>query len=123
MAEEVRPRVGTVPRGGIAGAGGTDVLVPIAALGSAGLLGLTTGEQPDEGHGPDAAAQAGAGNCGRPSQGRRRPPAGTRAWGTAGGCQPCGLPANWGARSASLRRGMVMDKQIGSPRERAYLTQ
>lgn len=57
---------------------------PAAALGSAGLLGLATGEQSDEGHGPDATARAGAGNRGRPSQGRRRPSAGTGAWGAAG---------------------------------------
>lgn len=83
--------------------GGLAVLVPTAALESAVLLGLATGEQPDEGHGPDAAARTGAGNRERPSQGRRRPPAGTGTWGMAGGCQPCGLPANWSVRSSSLR--------------------
>lgn len=79
-------------------------------LGSTGLLGLAPGKQPDEGHGPDAAAGTSAGNRGRPSQGRRRPPAGTGVWGTAGGCLPCGLPANWGARSVSLRPRVVMDR-------------
>ncbi|KAI2582977.1 5'-nucleotidase, cytosolic IIIB [Homo sapiens] len=34
---------------------------------------LHPGEHPDEGHGPDAAAWAGAGDRGRPPQGRRRP--------------------------------------------------
>lgn len=63
---------------------GPVALAPIAALGSAGLSGLATGEKSDEGHGPDAAARAGAGNSGRSSQGRRRPPAGTGARGTAG---------------------------------------
>ncbi|XP_078189442.1 uncharacterized protein LOC108588084 isoform X1 [Callithrix jacchus] len=31
------------------------------------------GERPDEGHGPDAAARASAGDRGRPPQGQRRP--------------------------------------------------
>lgn len=105
---------------------GPVALAPIAALGSAGLSGLATGEKSDEGHGPDAAARAGAGNSGRSSQGRRRPPAGTGARGTAGsgggrvsvlrssrhsGCARC---------EPAPQRG---HGQIGSPRggERAYL--
>ena len=42
-------------------------------LESAVLSGLGTGEHPDEGHGPDAAAGTGAGDRGRPPQGRGRP--------------------------------------------------
>lgn len=77
--------------------GGPTARGPIAALGSAGPSGLATGEKSDEGHGPDAAARAGAGNRGRPSQGRRRPPAGTgaRGHGRAGrrkGAGPAAFP-------------------------------
>uniref|UniRef100_A0A8D0XXI1 5'-nucleotidase n=1 Tax=Sus scrofa TaxID=9823 RepID=A0A8D0XXI1_PIG len=46
---------------------------PSAVSGSVVLSDLGTGEPPDEGHGPDAAARAGAGDRGRPPQGRRRP--------------------------------------------------
>ena len=58
-------------------------LGPYAVLGSAVLSGLGTGERPDEGHGPDAAARAGPGDRERPPQGRRRPLTGTAGarWG------------------------------------------
>lgn len=75
-------------------------LGPSAVPGSVVLSGFGTGEHPDEGHGPDAAARAGAGDRGRPSQGRGRPLTGTVGarsdWRVAGGwgvVLPTCLPA------------------------------